>query len=334
MLKIFEIKKAITFFCSLLFSFSLVHSQQSVIVATMDSTHLLIGEQTRIQLEIAADKNNQLQIPLIPDTLMKGIEVLEISNPDTIDIGNNRVQIKYDYLITSFDSALYLIPPFKLIAGVDTFYSNQLALKVSTLPVDTESKNIYDIKDVITPKFVWGDYMNILFYILGLCILILIIVYIIFRKKKQKPLFPFKKEEEIKLPPHTKALLALDEIKSEKLLLQGKEKEYHSRISDIIRKYIEERFDTTAMEMTSGQILSQMRSVSDVDYVYDKLKQLLLLADLVKFAKYYPPLDENELSMMNAYLFVNETKIEELNMNEGKNAKANEIPEDIQKEEM
>ena len=305
----------LSFFCFLSIFFT--YGQQPVIVASLDSTQLLIGQQTLLHLEIAADKGSDIQLPLIPDTLVRGVEVLNISQPDTTDIGNNRVKIKYDYLVTSFDSALYLIPPFKLVVAQDTFFSNELALKVSTLPVDTESKNIYDIKDVVKPKFVLADYIHILFFILLACILILLIVYVIFRRKKQKPLLPFKKEEKVILPPHIVAIQVLDAIKSQKLWQNGSEKEYHSQISDVIRQYIEGRFDIYAMEMTSNQILQRMRGVSDADYVYDKLKQILLLADLVKFAKYHPLPEENELSIMNAYLFVNETKKEEIVKNEG-----------------
>jgi hypothetical protein len=282
-------------------------AQQPVITASLDSTQLLIGEQTLLHLEIAADKGSQLQLPYIQDTLMRGVEVLDISKPDTTDIGNNRIQIKYDYLITSYDSALYLLPPFQLIAGTDTFYSNELALKVSTLPVDTESGKYYDIKDVMRPQWVLSDYVAIMFYILAFCILILVIVYIIFRKKRQKPVFPFKKEDKIILPPHVRAIRALDEIKAQKLWQQGKDKNYHSQISDVIREYIEERFFVYAMEMTSGQILQRVRGISDADFVFDNLKQILLSADLVKFAKYHPLPEENELSMMNAYLFVSST---------------------------
>jgi hypothetical protein len=284
-----------------------VWAQQPVIVASLDSAQIHIGEQTRLHLEIAANKDSQLQLPWITDTLMQGVEVLEISMPDTTNIGNNRIQIKYDYLITSFDSAAYLIPPFKLIAGIDTFYSNEMALKVSTFPVDTESGNYFDIKGVMNPPLILADYIHILYYIFAVCILILVIIYILFRKKKQQPVFSFKKEEKIKLPPHVKAIQALDEIKTQKLWQQGKEKEYHSHVSDILRKYIEERFLIYAIEMTSGETLQKMRGVSETDFVYNNMEQILLLADLVKFAKYHPLPEENELSIMNAYLFVNST---------------------------
>lgn len=288
-----------------------IHAQQPVIKAEIDSTHLLIGQQTLIRLEIAANKDQQLQLPMITDTLMQGVEVLEISKIDTTDIGNDRVQLKFDYLITSFDSALYLLPPFKVIAGTDTAYSKELALKVSTLPVDTESGQYYDIKDVIKPKFVLMDYLSIILYILLGLVVIAIIAYIIYRMKNKKSLVPFKKEEPY-VPPHIRAIRELDEIKVQKLWQQGRIKEYHSEITDTLRKYIEERFEVGAMEMTSGEILEKIRGYSDVDASYDNLKQILLLADFVKFAKYKPLPDENELSMMNSYLFVNNTKKEEL----------------------
>ncbi|MCL1937181.1 MAG: BatD family protein [Candidatus Azobacteroides sp.] len=282
-------------------------AQKPVISASLDSTQILIGQQTALHLEIAANQDSKLQLPYLPDTLMQGVEVLGISKPDTTDIGNRRMRIKYDYLITSFDTAVYLLPPFRLIAESDTSYSNDLILKVLTVKVDTVSGKYYDIKNVMNPPFVLADYVDILFYILGICILILIVVYVIFRKRKQRPIFPFAKEEKVFLPPHVRAIQALDAIKERKLWQQGQTKEYHSLISDTIRKYLEERFDVNAMEMTSNDILQQMQGMSAADFVFNPLKQILLLADLVKFAKYGASPDENETSMMNAYLFVNGT---------------------------
>jgi len=286
-------------------------SAQTVINATIDSTNILIGQQTKIHLEIAADKSQQLQIPLISDTLMTGVEVLGISKIDTTDIGNNRVQMKYDYLITAFDSAVFLLPPFRVIDGADTAYSAELALKVSTLPVDTVSKQFYDIKDVRKPPFVWMDYLPGILLILAIVLLVALVAYIIYRVINKKSLMPFKKEEPY-VPPYIVAIRRLDAIKAGKLWQTGKIKEYHSEITDTLRKYIEERFSIGAMEMTSGEILDDIKKYSDADRVYDNLKQILILADFVKFAKYQSLPDENEVSMMNAYLFVNHTKPEEL----------------------
>ncbi|MDR0547253.1 MAG: BatD family protein [Dysgonamonadaceae bacterium] len=284
-------------------------AQNAVIQASLDSTQLLIGEQTRLHLEIAADQNAQLQLPYFPEKLVEGVEVLEITTPDTLDIGNNRMQIRYDYLITSFDSALYLLPPFPLIVEKDTVYSNELALKVSSLPVDTESGQFYDIKDIMEPEFVWQDYIIWLVLFIAVKILtVLITVLVIEWKKKNKKIhLPFKKEKQPDLPPHIRALQALDAIKSEKLWQRGREKEYYSQITDVVRIYIDERFQINAMEMTTGEILLQIRGVSDADFVFDHLKRLLFQADLVKFAKYRPLPEENEMSIGNAYFFVDQT---------------------------
>ena len=282
-------------------------AQQPIIKVSMDSTQIRIGEQTRLRLEIAADKNSVLQLPFLTDTLMQGVEVLDISPLDTIDLGNNRMQIRYDYLITSFDSALYMLPSFKVISGIDTVYSNQLALKVSTLQVDTESGQFYDIKDVWKPAFVLWDYLFVLWAFLGLCLLVLLLLYLIFRKKKELTWRPLLKIDKPQLPPHIQALRELDRIKSENLWQQGKDKEYHSQLTDVIRTYIEKRFGINAMEMTSGQILHEIQGRNEIDPVFAQLKQMLLLSDLAKFAKYRPLSDENELSLTHAYRFVDST---------------------------
>jgi hypothetical protein len=288
-----------------------INAQPAVVKATIDSTQLLIGQQTKIHLEIAANKTQQLQLPLITDTLITGVEVLGISKIDTADIGNERVQLKYDYLITSFDSAVYLLPPFKVISGIDTAYSGELALKVSTLQVDTESKQFYDIKDVIKPRFYLMDYLPMIGLILAGIVLLALIIFLIYCYINNKPVLPFKKKEEPYVPPHVRAIRELDALKSQKLWQQGKTKVYHSEITDTLRKYIEARFDVGAMELTSGEILDKVKGNSEVTASYDNLKQVLLLADFVKFAKYNPLPDENELSITNAYFFVDNTKKEE-----------------------
>lgn len=305
-------KKNIICIVSLWISIFSLSAQPPVIKAVMDSTHILIGHQTQIRLEVAANKSQPLQVPVITDTLMNGVEVLAVSKIDTTDLGNDRIQLKYNYLITSFDSALYLLPPFVAIAGTDTAYSESLALNVSTYPVDTESGQFYDIKGVIQPKFVLADYLPWIVGIIWGLGLIALIAFIIYRIANNKPIIPFTKKEEPYVPPHTRAIRELDAVKIQKLWQMGKVKEYHSDITDILRQYIDERFDVQALEMTSGEILDKIKGYSDVDTSYDSLKQILILADFVKFAKYNPLPDENELSLMNAYLFVNDTKKEEV----------------------
>ena len=295
------------------------YAQRPLIDVAIDSAAILIGEQTTLHLTVTADKDRPVQIVIPNDTLMTGVEVLNLSKADSTEIENDRLVIKQDVLITSFDSSLYLLPPLKVIDGVDTVYSNQVALKVSTIPVNADKPEEFnDIKTVWKPPFVWADYYPIMLALFLICV----IAYIVKRIRAKKSLIPFKKEEP-KLPPHEQAIKELDEIKQQKLWQQGRSKEYYTLITDTLRKYIEERFGINAMEMTSGEILELIRKNSEAQSVYDNLRQILQLADFVKFAKMNPLPDENDLSMMNAYLFVNQTKVEEMQEPESTNDTTN-----------
>jgi hypothetical protein len=283
-------------------------AQRTLIDVKLDSAAILIGEQTLLHLTVTTDRDKEVLLVIPGDTLMRGIEVLSISKPDSSIIENDRLLIKQDLLITSFDSSLYLLPPIAVIDGADTIYSEQVALKVSTYPVNTDAPDeFFDIKNVWRPPFVLADYYPLIFGVLIALFLICVAGYVIQRIRNHKPLLPLKKDEPA-LPPHEQAIRELDWIKQQKLWQQGRSKEYYTQVTDTLRKYMVYRFGINAMEMTSGEILTLIRRENEADSVYENLKQILLLADFVKFAKLNPLPDENDLSMMNAYLFVNQTK--------------------------
>jgi len=307
-----------------------LYAQKTLIDVTLEPSAILIGEQTILSLTVTADKDRPVQIVLPGDTIMRGVEVLSIAKPDSSIIENDRLVIKQDILVTSFDSLLYLLPPMMVIDGGDTIRSGQLALKVSTIPVDTENpEQFYDIKDVWKPPFVLADYYPIILSVLLGLFLICLAIYLVKRLRSQKSIIPFKKEEP-KLPPHEQAIKELEEIKLQKLWQQGRNKEYFTLITETLRRYILQRFGANAMEMTSGEILDYIRMQTEADSVYENLKQILQLSDLVKFAKVHPLPDENDLSMMNAYLFVNQTKIVDVPKTEDKKAEngTDEVTED------
>ncbi len=304
------IKNIVWSFIGLLFLLggNAVAQQRPLIDVSIDSAAILIGEQTVLHLTVTADQDRPVQVIIPNDTLMAGVELLNLSKADSTQIENNRLVIKQDLLITSFDSALYLLPPLKVIDGVDTVYSNQVALKVSTLPVNAENPEEYfDIKQVWKPPFVWADYLPILLGILLVLLLAAVTWYGWKRWKEQKSLIPFKKEEP-KLPPHEQAIKELDAIKEQKLWQQGLNKAYYTQITETLRRYIDGRFGINAMEMTSGEILDLIRQNDEAKPLYENLRQILSLADFVKFAKMNPLPDENDLSLANAYRFVEQTK--------------------------
>jgi hypothetical protein len=283
-------------------------AQRTLIDVKIDSAAILIGEQTLVHLTLTTDKERNVQIVVPGDTIMHGVEILAVSDPDSLLMENDRLLIKQDWLITSFDSSLYLLPPVKVIDGADTIYSNRLALKVSTFPVNTDAPDeFYDIKSVWKPPFVIADYYPLIFGVLVALFLICVAGYVIRRIRSNKPILPLKKDDPL-LPPHIQATKELDWIKQQKLWQQGRIKEYYTLMTDTLRKYIVHRFDIHAMEMTSDEILTIIRRENEAESVHENLKQILQLADFVKFAKITPLPDENDLSMMYAYLFVNQTK--------------------------
>lgn len=321
------IDRAILFLLVVLLMGGKMSAQRTLVDVKIDSAAILIGEQTVLHLTVTTDKDQRVGIMVPSDTLMRGVEVLSLSKADSSVIENSRLFIKQDILITSFDSALYLLPPIKVIDGVDTVYSNQVALKVSSVPVNADKPEEFnDIKTVWKPPFVLADYYPIIFGILLALLLICIAAYVIKRLRNKQSLIPFTKPEP-KLPPYDQAIKELDEIKQQKLWQQGRYKEYHTLITETLRRYIVERFSINAMEMTSGEILDIIRKRHEADPVYENLKQILTLSDFVKFAKMNPLPDENDLSMKNAYLFVDETKIEEVSTLEAAETKAEKTAE-------
>ena len=282
-------------------------AQQTLIDVKVDTADILIGQQTTLHVTVTTDPNRRIIIPLPGDTLMTGVEVLSVSDADST-IADGRLVIRRDILVTSFDSSLYLLPPFVVIDGSDTIESDQVALKVSTVPVDVDNpEQFYDIKDVWKPPFVLADYYPWIFGILTALFIICVIGYLVQRYRRHRSEVPVKPAEP-ELPPYEVAIRELDSIKDQKLWQQGLNKEYYTQVTDTLRRYISRRYGVNAMEKTSEEILAIIERETDERSVYDTLRQVLRLSDYVKFAKLHPLPDENDESMRNAYLFVNQTK--------------------------
>jgi hypothetical protein len=296
-------------------------AQHIKVRAELDSSSILIGQQTKltlsIQYKVDTDDRIKIQWPVIGDTLRKEVEVVNQSKIDTVIPDRNDpftfLQTKTIY-ITSFDSGYWAVAPFKFIVNGDTagIYTDALLLNVSTIEVDT-TQAIKDIKNPYGIDYSWIDWIKdhkllIGGVLLGIAVLSLIIWLVI--RSGKKP--PFVVEEKvIKIPPHIVAFEKLEKLKDDKLWQEGKLKQYHIALTDIIREYIENRFKIPALEQTTEEILSGFKTVAIDTESKEKLRQMLLLGDLVKFAKEQPLPAENEMSMTNAYDFINGTKREE-----------------------
>ena len=275
--------------------------------AKLDSATLLMGKTTALHLEITQDKGARGFFPgEQADTLSAMVEIAERPQADTIDLGNNRIQINRDLIIQSFDSGMWIIKPIPYVVNGDKAYCNQLTLKV--LPVDvSQMKDVHDIKPVEEVPFNLLDWLPNYWWAWLLALLLIgggIWAYRKYYKKGINPLKPTRK----RLPPYEEAMINLQNLKAAQLWQKGQEKEYFTGLTDILRVYIDRRFHINAVEMTSSQIIDTLKENKETKAVNEQLEMILEVADIVKFANARPLADDNEVAYQRAVNFVEATR--------------------------
>lgn len=288
-----------------------------VVSASIDSTMIMLGDQTDMHLRVVCDPTEKVQMPQIGEQLMDGIEVVKTGKIDTTQTPDGQRQLTQTITLTSFKDSLYAIPPVAFVSGKDTLRSEAMSLNVvQPFEMDTTAA-ITDIKDrEDVPIWWWGI---IRWVLLGLLIAGVIggIVYIIIKltRKNQNP------EEEIKVPlrpAEEVAMEKLQKIEAEKIWQQGEIKQYQTELTDVLREYIGRRFGVMSTEKTSDETLREVKpiltgrqklafDIQNGPELYEQLKKMLQLADLVKFAKWTTTPEENEEELTTAYRFVKET---------------------------
>ena len=308
----------------LFLSLSVVKGQEIRLKTALEHDSIWLGDQIKLMIVVEQASGTKIEFPHLPDSIQK-IEILKKSKIDTSRLEGSRIQLKQTYLVTCFDSGAHYIPSFyfRFKSGdrTDSLRSNDLTLFVKYPKVDL-NKGPVDIKKPFSAPVTFKEIAPWLLGIILLAAIIFMIIYAISRRNKNRPLF--QRPPKPKLPPHLIALQELDKLKNEQLWQQEKVKDYYTRLTDIVRVYIEDRFVMTAMEQTTPEILTGFKNLKtqiDAKSVIE-LKEILELADLVKFAKLTPLPDENFNMLSNAYLFVKETTKEPVN----------ELPEPVKPE--
>lgn len=283
------------------------YAQYVEIKARLDTNQVTIGDQFNLELYISQPAGMEVKFPEISDSIAGKIEVLRQSSTDTV-ITNDRLELSRKILLICFDSGFYEIPPLPFALSSadwkDSLFSNPMFLAVNTVPLDSM---IRDIKQPIQVPVSFAEIYPFILIGLGAAALIYFIIYLIRKRKRKEPVFSIPKKP--LEPAHIIALRELDELRDAKLWQRNEYKQYYTRLTEIIRNYIERRFDIPAMEQTSYDILLSWKSKGYNDQnLYNILKQLLNLADLVKFAKEKPLPTDNEINLDNAYVFIKSTK--------------------------
>lgn len=277
--------------------------------ASLDSVYLLMGKQTALHIEVVGELADDGAISVV-DSMWKQIEIVDLGTPKVKDLGNNRKELKQDIIIQAFDSGMYAMPTVYFVSANDTVATDNPVLKV--LPVGIDSlKTIHDYADVSDVDRKFFDYLPDWVTDYGLWILIAIIaiavsLYAYFKwlREGKIPLMPKRKP----VPPYELAIGQLQQLKTEKLCERGEEKQFYTKLTDILRIYLNGRFGINAMEMTSTQIMEALRANEDTRNSEQMMQQILETADFVKFAKVRPLPEDNNLAMTSAISFVEETK--------------------------
>lgn len=278
---------------------------------SIDSTSIVIGQQAHMTLEVTANSADKVTMPVFKagQNVVDGVEIVTV-DVDTVKVGSEKVRTVTTLTLTSFDEKKYTIPPYSVTINGKKHDGQQLGLEVFTVEVDTANvEKSFPAKDIQHLPFSWKEWNRVVWLSVLVVVLILLGIYLYTRLKQNKPIV-----RTIRIvkhtPPHQKALEEIENIKASQLQQSEDQKEYYTKLTDVIRQYIKERFGFQAMEMTSTEIIARLNEADNGEMI-NELRQLFSTADLVKFAKYSTIENENDRNLLNAVTFIDKTKLEE-----------------------
>jgi hypothetical protein len=300
--------KKLIFILFILISFRLSFAQSISAKAFTDSANYVVGDYINLTIQVQHDKNISISNPVIPDSNAK-VEVIKQESPEVENSGGNFVTT-FKYIISKYDSGDVSIPPIPVLykskgsQALQTAYTNEVSFTVHTLKIIPGGK----IKDVKNPIRIPLDWEIILLWIL-IALFIAAIAYYFYRRYKKKKMQETKKVKKVlQRPPHVIAIYELRALEQQQLWQKGMIKEYHSRITEIIRRYFQDQFYMPAMELSTSEVMQYLKQVRRAEIIINTTFDFLSNADLVKFAKYQPMATINEEMMKQAVEIVEKTK--------------------------
>lgn len=274
--------------------------------SSVDTTTIKIGEQINFQVTVEADTMAQVIFP--EGQTFSPLETVEAFKTDTTR-QPDRMTLQKIYALTQFDSGSYMLPIQRIEINGKGYFTDSLLVQVSTVEVDTITKEIYDIKPLIPIEKNSADIPFFVWILLAGLILAGLAYWFFFKKKTLS-----EDEKEALLPPYERALLELKRLENSRYLIQDEYKKYYSELTDIVRSYLEEDVHISAMESTTGQLISKLEMMKDAgalkidDETIDQFKKILETADLVKFARSKPASSKAEQDRKSIEQIVIKTK--------------------------
>ena len=309
-------------FLSILFLFQISFGFSQKAEMVLDKSRIRIGEQ--VKLRIFFDYQNPDEDALIgwPQfdeylTKKKEIEIIDktVDYESLTDSLTQTYRREQQLTITGFEPGEFIIPSQKIELNDAVYETNDVTILVETVEVDT-SKGIVDIKPKYEVEYTLGERASDWFkdywpwLATGGVVIALFFLFRLWKNRKVE-----EPEKEIpKIPAHLTALTVLNDLLRNERWKEENKKEYYSKLTDTVRLYLEERFDIYAMEQTTREILTDLKTsdISEADKTY--LKKILSQADMVKFAKFSPNDEDGLVSLNQSIEFVERTKkVEEKN---------------------
>ena len=286
-----------------------MQAQLISVSSELSSDSLMIGDQIGYILRVEASAQVEFAMPVLRDTLGRNLELLSSPVSDTTMLNGLRV-VQQQYIITGFEAGMQMVPAQEVVytSGdfIDTARSMPLMLMVYEPVVDT-SQQIKPIKPPLNTPVTFKELLPWLAVGLG-GLMVATLVYLLLRRFLYRKGDPEKYVAKVLEPAHVVAFRELDKLKEEKIWEKGQVKQFYTSLCDVTRTYIERQYGIPAMESTTEEILHAFRKTNVEDLLLDEiLKELLELADLVKFAKEDPLPVFNQTNLNNAYIFVQKT---------------------------
>ena len=292
----------------------IVYQKGAFLKQLQERDSILIADQVLYGFDLkGVEEGTMFAFPQVKDTLMQGVDIVADWKIDTLKINKGKngqsatLDLQGGIVITSFEEGQYALPPLTLQRRsregvVDTLVFDSQMLQVRTMPVDTATFKVHDIKGQIRYPVTFREVLPWVVLGLGIAGILALAVWLIARYMRKR-----SGESEKMEPAHIVALRKLDKYRGNKMWAPEKQKAFYSGITDTLREYIDARYDISAMEMTTAEIMGGLKKTDVSDELQEGLKDLFERADFVKFAKFTASDEDNAAALPLAVRFVTST---------------------------
>ena len=288
---------------------SVRHAGESLLEPLQKRDSVLIADQLFYGFELeGVEDGTVLSFPELGKELMDSVEVVKGWRVDTLKGPKGpRKRIRAGIVIAAFDEGRYQLPALSVLCTpptgtTDTLVFDPQLLDVRTMPVDTATFVIHDLKGQIRYPVTFKELLPWIGGALLLAAITALVVILLKRRRRAV------EEAARKDPAYIVALRRLDHFRGNKYWAPEKQKAFYSGITDTLRFYIADRFGIDAMEMTTAEIFDALKGDEDLpEDLYRESKELFEVADFVKFAKHIVSDEDNAKALPSAVRFITST---------------------------